>query len=179
MSYSSLKCNSAMIAHEPSLVGWMLGCSVGWSVCHNFKRGRQVTLPCSYRGVISKWLDNLIFSSSSFFYSDKKNLLPPLNICGVNSIPKQICIYHCKIYIYQQLFSFAVITVKCYFNYLWNKMCLYLWMDIQPNKIKIKSYFYLSKYLKFLGKNTAKVMIELRSPPHTKFFCHEWIFFDL
>ena len=46
-------------------------------------------------------------------------------------------------------------------------------MDIQPNKIKIKSYFYLSKYLKFLGKNTAKVMIELRSPPHTKFFCHE------
>ena len=47
-------------------------------------------------------------------------------------------------------------------------------MDIQPNKIKIKSYFYLSKYLKFLGKNTAKVMIELRSPPpRTKFFCHE------
>ena len=26
------------------LVGWL----VGWSVCHNFLRGREVTLLCSY-----------------------------------------------------------------------------------------------------------------------------------
>ena len=35
------------LLHEPSYpsVGW----SVGWFVCHDFLKGQEVTLPCSYR----------------------------------------------------------------------------------------------------------------------------------
>ena len=34
-----------MTRSVPRSLGW----SVGWSVCHNFLKGREVTLPCSNR----------------------------------------------------------------------------------------------------------------------------------
>ena len=43
------KCNFPMTPHVRLLVGWLVGRSVGRSVCHNFLKGREVTLPCSYR----------------------------------------------------------------------------------------------------------------------------------
>ena len=35
-------------------MGSVIGKSVGRSVCHNFQSGREVTLPCSYRGTCFK-----------------------------------------------------------------------------------------------------------------------------
>ena len=31
------------------LAGWLVGQSIGWPVCNNFKKVREVALPCSFR----------------------------------------------------------------------------------------------------------------------------------
>ena len=44
------------------MVGGWVGRSFGRLVCHNFLKGKEVTLPCSYRGT---YIQNLFFPSSS------------------------------------------------------------------------------------------------------------------
>ena len=81
------KCNFTMKPHICLLVGWSVGWLVGWftvwlvrwsagwlagwlvswsggrSVCHNFLKGREVTLPCSYPSMLYYcwWIFSLQF----------------------------------------------------------------------------------------------------------------------
>ena len=56
------------------LIGWLVGWSVGWPVCHNCQRGREVTLPWSYRHLFILKPGVEVIDRNNFWWTVKSNL---------------------------------------------------------------------------------------------------------
>jgi len=93
-----------------------VGCrSVGWSVCHNFLNGRQVSLPCSYRSTFCCLINHPLISHSLY--------LP-------------------FIFIYQTIYlSFILIYQSIYLPFIFIYLTIYVYFFLS---LSIKLYIYLS-----------------------------------
>ena len=90
----------------------MVGCSFGWSVCHNYPKGWKVTLPCSYRSTryqpCSQYFLRIFEHWSKIYYLKATY---NLNLSWLFSV-KLIVDMNCRLIIVPILFVF-VHFVRC------------------------------------------------------------------
>ena len=110
---------SLMIISNQSTIGSVtfpscpsVGRSVGWSVRHNFRNGRKVTLPCSYRSTIFSMVLNgkhmLCYAwdlLSPFCTTNKRRLKIGGDICTLGKVPEKYMLKNLKFNFFGGIYS--------------------------------------------------------------------------